>query len=58
VIAGTCVEANTAATAAIIRGADADAWLAGLGLAARLVSTAGAVRYTGRWPVPLAAARA
>jgi thiamine biosynthesis lipoprotein len=50
VAAGTCTDANTASTAAIIRGAAAPAWLAGLGLAARLVSEAGAVLTVGGWP--------
>jgi thiamine biosynthesis lipoprotein len=51
VIAATCVEANAAATAAIIRGSDAEQWLAGLGLAARLVSNDGEMRHVGSWPV-------
>ena len=52
VIAATCVDANTAATAAIIRGESAPGWLERLGLAARLVAVDGAVRYAGSWPVP------
>ena len=52
VVAATCLDANAAATAAIILGSDAEPWLAGLGLAARLVSTAGAIRHVGTWPVP------
>jgi FAD:protein FMN transferase len=52
VVAATCVDANTAATAALIRGEDAPDWLNGLGLAARLVSTDGAVRRVGGWPAP------
>lgn len=52
VAAATCVDANAAATAAIIRGADAPSWLAGLGLAARLVSVAGEIVRVGAWPVP------
>lgn len=54
VIAATCVEANTAATAAIILGSDARAWLERLGLAARLVSTDGGVSHAGSWPAPAA----
>jgi thiamine biosynthesis lipoprotein len=50
VAAGTCIDANTAATAAIVRGADAPAWLESLGLAARLVRPDGAVVRTGGWP--------
>ncbi len=53
VIAATCVDANAAATAAIVRGADALGWLDGLGLAGRLVSNEGAVRYVADWPVPV-----
>jgi thiamine biosynthesis lipoprotein ApbE len=50
VAAATCTDANTASTAAIIRGAAAPRWLAGLGLAARLVAESGAVRTLGGWP--------
>jgi thiamine biosynthesis lipoprotein len=50
VAAATCVDANTASTAAIIRSAAAPAWLAGLGLPARLVGADGAVSTTGKWP--------
>jgi thiamine biosynthesis lipoprotein len=52
VAAATCVDANAAATAAIIRGVDAPAWLDGLGLAARLVSTDGEILRVGGWPMP------
>ena len=38
VAAATCADANTAATAAVIRGRQALAWLASLGLPARLVA--------------------
>ncbi len=55
-IAATCVDANTAATAAVIRGADAPEWLSSLGLAARLVSVDGEIRRVGGWPEPVAAA--
>jgi thiamine biosynthesis lipoprotein len=50
VTAASCVDANTASTAAIVRGADAPAWLESLGLPARLVDPAGAVVRVGAWP--------
>jgi thiamine biosynthesis lipoprotein len=50
VTAGTCTDANTASTAAIIRGADAPGWLSGLGLPARLVGLDGTVVTTAGWP--------
>jgi thiamine biosynthesis lipoprotein len=50
VTAATCVDANTAATAALLRGEAAPAWLAGLGLPARLVRQDGTVRTVGGWP--------
>jgi FAD:protein FMN transferase len=50
VAAGTCVDANTASTAAIIRGAAAPGWLAGLGLPARLVRPDGTAVTTAGWP--------
>jgi len=50
VAAGSCVDANTASTAAIIRGREAPSWLAGLGLPARLVDEAGAVLTVAGWP--------
>jgi thiamine biosynthesis lipoprotein len=50
--APTCVGANTAATAAIVKGADGLGWLTGRGIPARLVSTAGAVRRVAGWPAP------
>ena len=51
VAAGTCVDANTASTAAIILGEGAPTWLEGRRLAARLVGVDGAVIYTAGWPV-------
>ena len=51
VAAGTCVDANTASTAAIILGEGAPTWLEGRRLAARLVGVDGAVVYTAGWPV-------
>ncbi len=50
VAAATCATANAASTAAIISGADAPGWLAGHGLAARLVGHDGSVTLTGGWP--------
>jgi thiamine biosynthesis lipoprotein ApbE len=50
VAAGTCVDANTASTAAIIRDDRAPQWLAGLALPARLVGTDGKVVRTAGWP--------
>jgi thiamine biosynthesis lipoprotein len=50
VAAASCVDANTASTAAIVRGADAPGWLASLGLPARLVGPAGDVVHVGAWP--------
>ena len=52
VVAATCVDANIAATAAIVRGRSAVPWLDELGLAARLVSTSGQVVRVGGWPEP------
>jgi thiamine biosynthesis lipoprotein len=52
VAAGTCLDANAASTAAIIRGRDAMAWLAGHGLPARLVDARGAVFTVAGWPAP------
>jgi thiamine biosynthesis lipoprotein len=50
VAAGSCVDANTASTAAIIRGHGAPAWLAGLGLPGRLVDEGGSVLTVAGWP--------
>jgi thiamine biosynthesis lipoprotein len=50
VTAGSCVEANTASTAAIVFGTLAPAWLAERGLAARLVANEGDVVRVGGWP--------
>jgi thiamine biosynthesis lipoprotein ApbE len=50
VAAATCADANTAATAAIIRGHRAPGWLTSLNLPARLVSQDGAVRTVAGWP--------
>jgi thiamine biosynthesis lipoprotein len=50
VAAETCLDANIASTAALIRADTAPAWLAQLRLPARLVSNDGAVRLVGEWP--------
>ncbi|HVT69253.1 MAG TPA: FAD:protein FMN transferase, partial [Trebonia sp.] len=50
VAAATCADANTAATAAIIRGRQALPWLAGLRLPARLVAADGTVHTITGWP--------
>jgi thiamine biosynthesis lipoprotein len=50
VAAATCADANTAATAAIIRGDRALGWLSGLGLPARLVAYDGTVHALNAWP--------
>lgn len=50
VAAATCVSANIASTAAIIRGEPAARWLDHLGLPARLVRGDGRVVTTGGWP--------
>ncbi|MGE3289681.1 MAG: FAD:protein FMN transferase [Pseudonocardia sp.] len=58
VTAGSCVDANTAATAAIVAGTAAPGWLDAVGLPARLVSAEGDVVTLGGWPAddtPLAA---
>ena len=50
VAAANCAEANAAATAAIVAGDQAAAWLAGQGLPARLVAHDGSVRFVAGWP--------
>jgi FAD:protein FMN transferase len=50
VAAASCVDANTASTAAIVRGAAAPRWLESLGLPARLVASDGSVVRVGDWP--------
>jgi thiamine biosynthesis lipoprotein len=49
VAAATCVEANAAATAALILGDSAPAWLDSLKLPARLVDISGGVQFAGGW---------
>jgi thiamine biosynthesis lipoprotein ApbE len=50
VAAATCADANTAATASVIRGRQAPAWLASLNLPARLVEPNGTVHTVAGWP--------
>ena len=50
IAAPSCVDANAAATAAIVMGYTARVWLESRGLAARLVRADGAVETTGGWP--------
>ncbi len=52
VVAASCVDANTASTAAIVRSDRALAWLGELELPARLVDHAGHARTLGGWPGP------
>ncbi len=51
VVAGSCLDANTAATAAVVLGADAPGWLRQRRLPARLVDDAGRVCAVAGWPV-------
>ena len=50
VAAGSCVDANTATTAALVRGRGAVDWLEAMGLPARLVTQAGDVLHLNGWP--------
>jgi FAD:protein FMN transferase len=50
VCAASCVDANTASTAAIIRSEAAVQWLGALGMPSRLVGTDGTVHHVGGWP--------
>ena len=50
VSAGSCVDANTASTAAIVLGEDAPVWLASRSLPARLVRPDGDITRVGGWP--------
>jgi thiamine biosynthesis lipoprotein ApbE len=50
VAAASCVDANTASTAAVIRGRAALGWLSDSGLPARLVDVAGNVQIVNGWP--------
>jgi FAD:protein FMN transferase len=55
VAAPSCVQANAASTAAIVRGLRAPQWLADLEVAARLVGVDGVVSTVGSWPREVAA---
>jgi len=55
VVADTCVDANIAATAAMIMGCDAPAWLSERRLPARLVEADGTIHRLAGWPAPLEA---
>jgi thiamine biosynthesis lipoprotein len=52
VAAATCLDANIASTAAIVRGEAAVDWLISCRLPARLVENDGTIHYIGRWPDP------
>jgi thiamine biosynthesis lipoprotein ApbE len=52
VVAATCLDANIASTAAIVRGRAAIDWLVGCRLPARLVENDGTIHYIGPWPDP------
>jgi thiamine biosynthesis lipoprotein len=54
-VAGSCVAANAATTAAIVRGRAAQSWLAGCKVAARLVDHDGHVHAVGGWLSEVAA---
>ena len=56
VAAGSCVDANTASTAAVVLGAQAPRWLSERNLPARLVAHDGAVTTIADWPQELLAA--
>lgn len=59
VAAASCVDANTASTAAVVLGETAPAWLADRALPSRLVATDGTVTTVAGWPddVPLPAGK-
>jgi thiamine biosynthesis lipoprotein len=50
VAASSCVDANTASTAALVKGRSALGWLSELALPSRLVGVAGDVHAVGGWP--------
>jgi thiamine biosynthesis lipoprotein len=56
VAAASCLDANIATTATLVRGEGAPAWLAELGLPARLVDHEGEVLSVGDWPLERALA--
>jgi thiamine biosynthesis lipoprotein len=53
VAAATCVDANIASTAAIVKSVGAVAWLESIHLAARLVERDGTIRRVAGWPDPI-----
>jgi thiamine biosynthesis lipoprotein len=55
VAAGSCVDANTVSTAAIVRGHEVWPWLRRIGVPVRLVTVQGQVVTTGGWPEEAAA---
>jgi len=56
VAAATCVDANTASTAAVVLGEGASAWLESMALPARLVAQDGTLVRVAGWPLPEARA--
>jgi thiamine biosynthesis lipoprotein len=50
VAAASCVDANIASTAAVVRGPRAPGWLDAIGLPSRLVSVSGEVLHVAGWP--------
>lgn len=50
VCAASCLDANIASTASIVRGSPAVGWLEGLGLPSRLVGVDGTVAHVAGWP--------
>ena len=52
IVAPSCVEANSFATAAVVWGGDAPGNLSAYGAGARLVGHDGSVNYVGEWPLP------
>jgi thiamine biosynthesis lipoprotein len=50
VCAASCLDANIASTAAIVRGSRAVAWLEGMRLPSRLVRVDGTVCHVAGWP--------
>ncbi len=55
VAAATCVDANAASTAALVKGAAAEAWLRDCELPVRLVGRDGTIRSLNGWPLEQAA---
>jgi len=54
VAAASCLDANTASTAAVVLGEQAPAWLAERGLPARLVAARGCALHVAGWPAEVA----